>query len=102
MENGLTDVFKERALVALSSFFKSANITVSGQTDNYPIAKTVIEGDFFKHYFEIGSEPEGVIEHVEVVDGNGITLWQKDYNINKDDNGWHIAIKFALKIEEVE
>lgn len=97
-----TDAYLERLLIMASSVIKSANITVSGQTDNYPITKTVIEDNFYKHYFEIGSEPIGIIERAEAVDENGIVMWEKDYEIDKDDNGWHIAVKVAIVLIEEE
>ena len=102
MSNTFTADYMERLLIRAADIIKSANITVSGQTDNYPITLTVIENNFYKHYFEMGSEPIGIIERVEAVDENGIVMWEKDYEIDKDDNGWHIAVKASIVLVDDE
>ena len=102
MSNTFTAEYMERLLIRAADIIKSANITVSGQTDNYPITLTVIENNFYKHYFEMGSDPIGIIKRVEAVDENGIVMWEKNYEIDKDDNGWHIAVKASIVLVDDE
>ena len=93
---GFTETYTERALLAVSQIIKKAYIRVDGVYYLYNIAKTVIRDGFYKLYFEVDSDPVGRIDKVVAVDDVGVPLWGDNFDINKDDEGWHLAIKAQL------
>ena len=94
---GFTPHYTEQALQAVSKLIKKTMIKIEGQYYEYPISKTIIQDDFYKHYFEVDSDPVGRIERAVAIDENGVPLWADNFDIQKDDNGWHLAIKASLK-----
>lgn len=100
---GFTDIYTERALLAVSQIIKKAFIRVDGVYYQYNIAKTVIRDGFYKLYFEVDSDPAGTIDRVVAVDDSNIPLWGDEFDVKKDDEGWHLAIKARLEhIDETE
>lgn len=85
-----------------SSIAKDAAVVIEGEEYVYPITKTVIEGNFFKHYIEIEDEPIGNIEKVTLRNENQIALAIGEGLIEKDDEGWHMAFKLYFEEKEVE
>lgn len=94
---GFTQHYTAQALQAVSKLIKTAQIKINGVYYSYPITKTIIQDDFYKHYFEVDSDPAGNIQRAVALDVNGVPLWADDFDIQKDDNGWHLAIKASLK-----
>lgn len=84
-----------------SSIAKDAAVTIDGQTYSYPITKTVIEDNFFKHYIEIQDEPIGNIERIVLRNENEIPLAEGYGLIEKDDEGWHMAFKLYFEEKKV-
>lgn len=80
-----------------SSIAKDAVVTVNGEDYVYPIAKTVMEDTFFKHYIEIEDEPIGNIEKIVLRNENEIPLATGVGLIEKDDEGWHLAFKIYFE-----
>lgn len=94
---GFTETYTERALLAVSQIIKKAYIRIDGVYYLYNIAKTVIRDGFYKHYFEIDSDPIGTIDKAVAVDDAGVPLWGGNFDVKKDDEGWHLAIKARLE-----
>lgn len=94
---GFTEAYTERALLAVSQIIKKAYIRVDGVYYLYNIAKTVIRDGFYKHYFEVDSDPVGNIDKAVAVDDAGVPLWGGNFDVKKDDEGWHLAIKARLE-----
>ncbi|MEK4025774.1 hypothetical protein [Sporosarcina sp. FSL W7-1283] len=86
-----------------ASIANYAMITIAGAEYRYPIASTVIRDGFFKHYFDVEDEPIGNIERLELYDVNGGLLGETVGGvIEKDDDGWSIAIKLFVILDETE
>lgn len=80
-----------------SSVAKDAVVTINGNEHVYPISKTVIENDFFKHYIEIEDEPIGDVDRIVLRNEDEAPLAVGEGNIEKDNEGWHMAFKFCFK-----
>lgn len=100
---GFTEIYTERALLAVSQLIKKAYIRIDGSYYLYKISKTVIRDGFYKIYFEVDSDPVGHIDRVVAVDDAGVALWGGSFDVAKDDEGWHLAIKARLEhIDETQ
>lgn len=84
-----------------SSIAKDAAVVIDGQEYVYPIIKTVIEANFFKHYIEIEDEPIGNIESITLRNENEIALATGVGLIEKEDEGWHMAFKLYFEEKKV-
>lgn len=83
-----------------SSVAKDAAVVIDGQEYIYPITKTVIEDNFFKHYIEIEDEPIGDIEKITLRNENEIALSTGVGLIEKGNEGWHAAFKIYFEEKE--
>ncbi len=98
----IEDFYIEEARRLIASVAKKAIVTIEGQDYEYPIAKTVIRDGFLKHYIEIEDEPYGNIEKAVLVNGNGVPLITGEGIIEKGDDGWQIAFKMFVSVQEEE
>lgn len=94
----LVDLLKQDAV----NYFKKAIVTIDGTEYEYPIERTIVKENEFKHYIYVQDEPVGVIEKVVMLDELDRELMIKEPNFNKGDEGWYIAFKVRITIEEVE
>lgn len=79
---------------------KKAIVTIDGEDYEYPITKTVIRDGFFKHYIEVEDDPIGTVEKAVAVDEFGRALITQNPNFLKGDEGWQMAFKVSVKIQE--
>lgn len=94
--------YVDEARRLIATIAKKAIVTVEGQEYEYPITKTVIRDGFLKHYIEIEDEPVGDIQKAVLVNENGVPLITGEGLIEKGDDGWQIAFKMYVKVEDDE
>lgn len=98
----IEDFYVDEIRRLAATIAKKAIVTIDGQEYEYPITKTVIRYGFLKHYIEIEDEPVGNIEKAVLVNENGIPLITGEGLIEKGDDGWQIAFKMYVKVEDDE
>lgn len=98
----IEDFYIDEARRLIATVAKKAIVTIEGIEYEYPITKTVIRDGFLKHYIEIEDEPYGNIEKAVLVNENGVPLIVGEGIIEKGDNGWQIAFKMFVKVQEEE
>ncbi|RIJ63595.1 hypothetical protein [Rummeliibacillus sp. POC4] len=96
----INEFYAEESRRLIASIAKKAFITINGAEYEYPITNTVIRDGFLKHYIEIEDEPAGNIEKAVLVNENGIPLVTGTGIIEKGDDGWQIAFKMFVKVQE--
>ncbi|WP_110113277.1 hypothetical protein [Bacillus sp. CGMCC 1.16541] len=98
----ITPVFVDLLKQDAVRYFKKAIVTIDGVDYEYPIDTTIVKENEFKHYIYVQDEPVGVINKVVMLDELDRELMIKEPNFNKGDDGWYIAFKVKINIEEVE
>lgn len=98
----IENFYVDEARRLIATIAKKAIVTINGVEYEYPITKTVIRDGFLKHYIEIEDEPVGNIEKAVLVNENGVPLVTGEGLIEKGDDGWQIAFKMYVKVEDDE
>lgn len=96
----IENFYIDEARRLIATIAKKAIVTIEGIEYEYSITKTVIRDGFLKHYIEIEDEPVGNIEKAVLVNENGIQLVTGEGIIEKGDDGWQIAFKMFVKVQE--
>lgn len=94
------ETFRELILLDAAKHIKQALVIVNGEEHLFPITKTVIRDGFFKHYIELEDEPIGTVEEVRVLNENGVPLGVAYPMYEKGDDGWQMAFKWKVTIEQ--
>ena len=82
----------------ISNYVRGAVITIDGVDVDYPIYKTIRDGNKIKKLVYIQSE-EGLVTDAIIVDANGRELQTKVIDITKNEVGLVIAFVIEIKIE---
>lgn len=96
----IEDFYIEESRRLIATIAKKAVVTIEGQEYEYPITKTVIRDGFLKHYIEIEDEPVGNIQKAVLVNENGVPLITGEGIIEKGDDGWQMAFKMFVVVQE--
>ncbi|WP_060210495.1 hypothetical protein [Sporosarcina koreensis] len=80
------------------SYVRSAVVTIEGKDVDYPIYKTIRDGNKLKKLVYLTSET-GRITGAKLVDANGRELQTKTMDVAKGKDGFVIAFVIEVKIE---
>lgn len=82
----------------ISNYVRGAVIRIDGADVEYPIFKTVRDGNTIKKLVYMQSE-EGRVTDAKLVDANGRDLQTKVIDVTKNEDGLMIAFVIEIKIE---
>lgn len=94
----IQQLFADELTRYADSYVRGAVVTIDGNDEDYPIHKTLREGNKLKKYVYLTSVT-GRITGAKLVDANGRELQTKTMDVAKGKDGFTIAFVIDLKIE---
>lgn len=85
----------EKTVRYIDSITSRARVKMNGVYVDYPIFKSIIEGNTLRKYIYLQTEP-GNVEEAQILTDQNELLLKQSYDIEKDENG--LVIAFACEV----